>query len=311
MSVVVTLPSSTYGHRSAVRRLRCACAAWLTSCLVLTLVTLVGLRASATAASESPFTANTIADPVLLPGDVLQIAVFNHPDMSAEACVDARGTITLPYIGEITGLLTATPTDLSQEVTKRLQDGYLRNPAVEVSFKAMAARQALVTGAVVHPTPIILDPRQHNTVLQAIMLAGGFTDVANSSDIYVLRDDPDHPDGDKRILTLPPAGSRSMRDMPLQINDIIVVPHLNSVTVLGQVVHPGTTILPGGFSNTLSSVIAMAGGFSPYAKTSAIRLSHEGTTTEVNMKHVLSGYPDAKDPLVQPGDFVFVPESRF
>jgi polysaccharide export outer membrane protein len=257
----------------------------------------------------------TKMDPLFIAGDTIDVTVFNHVDMSAEVCVDSHGTIVLPYIGSINGLFALNTSSLSARIAGLIEDGYLLHPIVQVVIRIMANRQVIVMGNVNHPCAIPLDPRMHNTVLQAVMMAGGFSDTANQNRIFLLRDDPSNIDGDKMIINLANSGTiadgQAPRDLPLQIDDVIIVPRQDSVCVLGQVLHPGTTTLPEGTINTVSSAIAIAGGFGPYARTSKIRLIRQGVQATVNIKAVLSGKAGAQDPKILPGDTIYVPESQF
>src|SRR5688572_33291866 len=70
----------------------------------------------------TPIPANLPApDPLLLAGDLLQIAVFRQPEMDLESRIPTDGTITFPLIG---GVLAAGKTSghLEQEIRRRLED---------------------------------------------------------------------------------------------------------------------------------------------------------------------------------------------
>lgn len=80
--------------------------------------------------------------------------------------------------------------------------------------------------------------------------------------------------------------------------------------VTGQVGKPGQYDLR--YDTTVSEAIAIAGGFTPQAKTQVFlyhRVSHNwAEVKELNLKDILNGKHVNEDATVQPGDMVFVPE---
>lgn len=84
------------------------------------------------------------------------------------------------------------------------------------------------------------------------------------------------------------------------------------VSVLGQVKEPGSFKWQGRL--TLVQAVSLAGGLTPYAAPSRVKLTRrvgrDGTTKtiELSLKQIIDGKGD--DIVLQPGDIVFVPESR-
>lgn len=81
-------------------------------------------------------------------------------------------------------------------------------------------------------------------------------------------------------------------------------------TVSGQVGKPGQYDLR--TETTVAEAIAVAGGLSPTAKTQVL-LFHRTSADwfevkKLNLKDVLSGKNPNEDPIIKPGDMVFVPE---
>jgi polysaccharide export outer membrane protein len=115
--------------------------------------------------------------------DVVQVAVWKDADLSRELPVRPDGFITLPMVGEIqaNGL---TPTELEQAISKKLAP-YVQDPRVTVVVKEVNSSRVFVTGEVAHPGAFAMPAR--TSLVQAIALAGGFTEFASSDDIVVIR----------------------------------------------------------------------------------------------------------------------------
>jgi len=244
----------------------------------------------------------------LFPGDRIAIEVFGHPDLQVSALVPAAGDIPFPLIGAIAGAAGRTPEDIAAEVTRRLADGYVRNPSVQVQLREYAARIVSVIGAVKNPGAAKLDPLRPSSALQAIGAAGGFEEDADRLAATVVRDDPDHP-GRKLALPLPRTEAPE-QDIALQHGDVIVVPRADRIYVLGQVNYPRAVAMPAHEALTVSKAVSLAGGFGRYAKETAVQVVRRGEQpAAVDVQAVLAG--KATDPELRAGDTVFVPESRF
>jgi protein involved in polysaccharide export with SLBB domain len=75
---------------------------------------------------------------------------------------------------------------------------------------------------------------------------------------------------------------------------------------------PGAVNLPSQEVLTVSKAVSLAGGFSQYAKQGEVQLMHSGKRVQVvDVRAILTGDAKVQDPVLEPGDTVFVPESRF
>ncbi len=110
------------------------------------------------------------------PGDVFQVRVFGEADLSQEYRVADDGTIDFPFLVRVRvqGLNTSQVADVIR--TQLLQRQILRDPQVSVNVREVNSRRISVFGQVQHPGTF---PFQHGmTIVQAITLAGGFTQLA-------------------------------------------------------------------------------------------------------------------------------------
>src|SRR5512140_1927194 len=106
------------------------------------------------------------------PEDVVQVFVWKEPDLSTTAQIRPDGKLSLPLVGEIeaTG---KTATALQTELATKLKQ-FVNNPVVTVTIKEINSPKVSVLGQVRKPDRYRI--KQRITVLEAIALAGGFTD---------------------------------------------------------------------------------------------------------------------------------------
>jgi len=119
---------------------------------------------------------------IIGPEDVLDIVVWKDTQLSKVTTVRPDGKISLPLIGDIqaAGFM---PLALQNEIAKRLSE-FKQSPEVSVIVQQVNSYNIYVLGEVTHPGKYPLNTTL--TVLQAISLAGGFTNFA-SQNINVLR----------------------------------------------------------------------------------------------------------------------------
>jgi polysaccharide biosynthesis/export protein len=117
------------------------------------------------------------------PGDKLRIEVYKDPQLSQSVQIRPDGKITLPLVGDVeaTG---RTPLELRDMIAQSLKE-YMNNPTVTVIVVEAVASQVFVMGEVSHPGSMQL--HGPTTILQAIAMAGGFKEFANTKDVRVLR----------------------------------------------------------------------------------------------------------------------------
>ena len=116
--------------------------------------------------------------------DILEISVLQPEPLTAVVTVGPDGSISFPYIGTVL-VKGMSSFEIQEEIQKRLADGYLRYPVVNVALKESHSRRFFVYGEVIKPGAYPLE--QQTTVLRAISIAGGFTKFGSSSRVKVLR----------------------------------------------------------------------------------------------------------------------------
>jgi polysaccharide export outer membrane protein len=165
-----------------------------------------------------------------------------------------------------------------------------------------------VLGEVKRPGAFSLE--KDTSALEAITLAGGFTERASPSTASVLHRRPDGSQETKRIDLADP----SARNFLLSEADTLLVPAGNSFYVLGEVRKPGSYQLEQ--AATAIEGIALAGGFTDRAapnRTKIIRTHKDGRqeTLIIDLNEVLKHGRKDKDISLTANDVIVVPESYF
>ncbi len=173
--------------------------------------------------SESPPPPITETDYLLRQGDVLQIKVFQHEDLTRETSVSTEFTISLPLIGTVD--LRNKSVRQAEELIRALYDrDYLVNPQVTVFVLRYAERSVNVIGMVNQPQAVPFPPERGLTLMQAISRAGGFNRLADRTRVSLTRKDENGQTETFRINADKLLNSSSDNSWPLQVDDVIFVP---------------------------------------------------------------------------------------
>ncbi|HEY2432317.1 MAG TPA: polysaccharide biosynthesis/export family protein [Vicinamibacterales bacterium] len=162
----------------------------------LSLAALLGTAAAQTAQTPTPIgtsgatgaapttrTSPTTADYHLVTGDKLRIDVYKDQQLSQSLQIRPDGKITLPLVGDVAAA-GHTSLELRDAIAASLKE-YIANPVVTVIVLETTPQVVYVQGEVTRPGVFALNGRL--SIIQAIALAGGFTDFANRKDITILR----------------------------------------------------------------------------------------------------------------------------
>jgi polysaccharide export outer membrane protein len=144
----------------------------------------VASPARAGAGPENVVTPSSSPDYKLAQGDKLRIEVYKDAQLSQSVQIRPDGKITLPLVGDIEAD-GKTPIQLRDAIASQLKT-YMTNPVVTVIVVETKPAVAYVTGEVNHPGAVQLQDDQL-TVLQALALAGGLKDFADSKNIKIIR----------------------------------------------------------------------------------------------------------------------------
>ena len=132
---------------------------------------------------SNPATSTSDDSYLIGPGDVLSIDVWKEPDLSKQISVRLDGHISLPLVNDVeaAGL---TSTELREQLTEKYKD-FVDVPEVSVTVIESRSKRIYVLGKIRKPGEYAL--QKNMTVVQAISLAGGLAEWADSSDIKLIR----------------------------------------------------------------------------------------------------------------------------
>jgi protein involved in polysaccharide export with SLBB domain len=155
------------------------------------------------------------------PGDILRVTVFQEDDLKSLLRVSQEGDITFPLIGvvPVKGLSTSAA---AEAIAARLRRGYLIDPQVNVTVMEFAPQRFTVLGQVQRPGAYALPDQESVTLLQAIGMAGGYTNLANPKKVTLMRRKGGH-ERTYRLDAARMAGGDAESSFEIQPGDVITV----------------------------------------------------------------------------------------
>ncbi|PMS11658.1 sugar ABC transporter substrate-binding protein [Trinickia caryophylli] len=256
------------------------------------------------------------------PGDVLQITVWDHPELAAALgqpaqttrdadaapgfVVDEAGNIQFPYAGTLHVAGDNVDT-VKRKIVGRISKVY-KSPEVTVRVASYRASQVYVDGEVGKP-----GAQQINdiamTLTQAIGRAGGFTGNADQSQVTLVRGGTSYPLNFGELVK----SGHNPSDIVLKPGDMVRVGSRDEhgVYVMGEVNKPATIMPMRNGSLTLAQALSEAGSLNPNtAAAKQLFVIRDSTGANPQIYHL-----DATSPVsmvlanqfaLQPKDVVYV-----
>ena len=218
------------------------------------------LRTLAASSSRTP----QPTDYVIGPGDLVNVQVFDVPEMSRELRVSQTGTIGMPLVPVRLQVAGLTEIQTERKITEVLEaNGLISHPEVSVTVKEKKSRPITIVGAVAHPQ--VYEADRQVTLIDVLAQAGGITPDA-SDHVIVTRPERDQlPDASQSqtdafansapALNAPSDATPGSAAKPAAASAAeppqIPPPLVNTITVnLGQILEAGdmannVVILPG------------------------------------------------------------------
>lgn len=259
---------------------------------------------TSTATGQAAGHPTSSSDLLLDTGDLIDVRVFDTPELSGKLRVNEEGEITLP-IGGAVMVKGLTAEQVASAIENRLrQQHILRDPHVDVFVDDYATQGVTVAGEV--KAPGIYPWSGKHTVLDFISAAGGVTPTASRT-VAVSRKDHEQTITFQLNDSLQPASGADLEARP---GDRILVARAGVVYVVGDVGRPGGYLIDDNETVTVLKALALAQGMNKTAKYDAklIRNTPAGRTeSDLQLKKILAN--QAADPKLRDGDIVFVPVS--
>ena len=230
--------------------------------------------------------------------DLIEIRVFEHPELSLQARVEADQSVLLPIVGKvfIGGISEQDAAKIIE--TAYIAGGVVRNAAVTVRVVEFASKRVSVLGFVGSPGTYTLD--RPSTVADLLARAGGPT--PDGAD-YLVFTNYDTETGKSERIRLEVQDilglSDAAQNMTVDEGDILFVPKADVFYIYGEVKQAGVFRLYPGI--TVEQALATAGGVTELGKASSIRRRNEdGKMKKVELTEV-----------VRSGDVLHVPQRIF
>jgi len=252
-------------------------------------------------------------------GDILQVAVYGHQDLTQTVIVQEGGGFPFPLLGSVPAA-GATTEELEAGIASRLARGFVRDAKVSVTVREYRSQVVYVVGDVARPGtyPLAGETR----IVELLSRAGPLSPQAGG-EVLIVR--PDEAAG-RPVLpgeaARPPRGGavaakqarvlrvdlkaiqagRLDQNLVVAAGDTVFVPRAEQIFVTGEVRNPGAFPFHEGI--TARQAVALAGGFTQDAAKGSARLVREQGGGPHTLKVGL-------DELLQPGDTLVIKAAWF
>jgi polysaccharide export outer membrane protein len=244
--------------------------------------------------------------------DILEINVYNHPDLCKAVIVQSDGSVDYPLVSGIPvdGL---TIPEFREILTTQLTKYIGEQPIVSIRFSSSISMRVTVLGQVAVPGEYLIP--QSATIQGAVSKAGGPTPRAQLDNVKLIRkSDPEKATQNVNLLRFFIEGDPSLLP-PIEEGDVIVVPGVpgsNDVKVMGEVRVPGSYTVYLGAS--VLDVLFMAGGPTKDAALNRVRwtspLDSVNRSVDIDLDKILKSKSHQAIPEVKPGDILYIPRQK-
>jgi len=232
--------------------------------------------------------------------DVLSIDTVNFPTLTIpKVTVLSDGTIMLPLLGAV-HVAGMTPQQ-AQDMLANKWNEYVVNPAVSITVDTEHIQEVLVSGFVDKAGSTDYLPGMR--ILDAIASVGGARIDGDLSTTTVT-----HPNGTVEVFDLsdPETKGNSPANILLQAGDNVYIPQRHTeIGVVGAVQKPGSYVYAD--KMTVLDAVTQAGGVIDDADLSHATLTHDGSTTPLDLYAMLNKGDMSQNGYLSPGDQIVIP----
>ncbi len=264
---------------------------------------------SGTAGSSLTAVPEDFSDLKLAPGFLLDVQVYDDPQLSTQVRVDKEGNISMPFIGNV-HVSGETVAVAQHTIQDRLQEAeILTNPQVTVNVQQYTASNVTVLGEVQAPGRLQL--LAAHPLLDVLGMAGGETNLAGDT-IEIKHPGSSGPVSSSYKYARNSPGN-SIRDVMVNPGDTVVVERAGIVYVFGAVNRPGGYVMQEDGSLNVAQAISLALGTTLQAKVGDLRVVRRSADGRV--QDIPVSYKDISDGKEKPlqleaEDIVYVPVSK-
>jgi polysaccharide export outer membrane protein len=262
------------------------------------------LLCAGAAAQQPAFKAPTIR---ISPGDLLDLIMYDNPDLSGRFRVDDKGEVRVPLLGAV-HVAGDTAEEAAILIQKLFVDERILNSSrsyATVSISETTTQSIVVTGDVRSPG---IFPAVGVRMLNDVMTVAGGLQQTASTEIYIThRNDPKHP---ITVVYDPFELKPVIPQIQVLPGDTITVPRAGVVYALGSLQRSGAYVMEVRNPLTIYKLMALAGPDRHGGKLKKVQLIREAAegrkeVVTLDVTKILKG--EAADVVLKDGDFVYVP----
>ena len=207
-------------------------------------------------------------DYVIGGGDLIQLSIFEAPDLNTETRVNARGGVTLPLLStvQIAGLSIR---EAEQHVERLYREKYLQDPHITIFVKEQFGSKVTLMGALKKPGTFDFYARMN--LMDVLAMAEGLSDTAGRMVQIRRKGEADTPP-QALIIDLDQMVKEGREELNVAIKggDVVYVPEAGSVYVDGAVRKAGS--YPIRQEMSVQEAIVAAGGLQSFADPKNVKL---------------------------------------
>ena len=256
------------------------------------------------------------------PGDIVTLYIIRMPELSRDYTVTAKGTIDMPFVGEI-DVLKKTSREVAVRVANELRGDFLVDPQVSATVKStVVTHRYFIQGAVREPGVYKFESQP--SLLELISVAGGLNPTYGATAFIIhkvpalkVETAPSEDSGTPIEYELKKANINTLlrgefgENLKLDPDDIVQIPAADVFFVAGDVKAPGSFPLKEG--TTLRQAISLAQGTTATASPSKSIIFREDSTGQkreipVDVGDIMKG--KEADIAILANDIIVIPNSK-
>jgi polysaccharide export outer membrane protein len=244
----------------------------------------------------------------LAPGYLLQLDVYNTPEMSVTLRVDQKGDISVPLVGAVHVAGETVPVAQDAIAKALIKEQILNSPQVTLNVLQYSSENVTLLGEVQSPGRVqLLAPK---SLPDLLALAGGETTAAGNN--IEIRRAASGGGQSQHISYAQGSSPDAIRDVMVNPGDTVFVHRAGIVYVLGAVNRPGGYLMINGGAINVAQALALAQGTSVLAATGSMRILRRsaGTVIEMAVSYPKVTRGETAPVMLEENDIVYVPVSK-